>query len=144
MLLHNLNCWRLKKNHDFQNKTEFLSHIYVHTYTSHICLIAMYISSPASYNQTTNCSKPGDNSKAMHLASPSKRVSKLWRNSRGLWNLFFNTTNLHRSQVHLFKLFSSQLKDQTDFDSLINTMIIRLLNQNQSLGTFHEQKNSDA
>ena len=59
-------------------------------------------------------------------------------------NTFFNKTNFNRFHVHLFKIYFPQMKDQTDADSLINAMVIRLLNQNHSLDTCHEQKNSDA
>ena len=41
--------------------------------------------------------------------------------------------------------FSTQpIKHQTDSDSLINTMINHLLNENHSLDKFHERKISDA
>ena len=59
-------------------------------------------------------------------------------------NTFFNTISFHCFDVHLIKLLSPQFNDQTDSDSLINTIIFHLLSQNLSLGTFHAQKTSDA
>ena len=41
------------------------------------------------------------------------------------------------------KLFSSQLNDLSDSDSLINKLLIHLLNKNHSLSTFHEVKKTD-
>ena len=56
---------------------------------------------------------------------------------------FFNTNEIHSFQVLLFEHFYLQLNDQIDSDSIINTLQIFFLNQNQSLDTFHEHKNTD-
>ena len=56
---------------------------------------------------------------------------------------FFNTNIFHQFHNYLFKLFSPQLKDQIDFESLLNTLIIHLLNQSHSRDTFHEHKDTD-
>ena len=57
---------------------------------------------------------------------------------------FFKTTNFPRFNFCLFNLFSPQLNDQIDSDSVFNTVIPHLLDENHSLDTFHEHKNEDA
>ena len=57
---------------------------------------------------------------------------------------FLNTTNFHRFHVILLKLFSTQLNDRTDSDSVINSLFLPFSNQNPSLVKFHEQSSPDA
>ena len=56
----------------------------------------------------------------------------------------FNGTNFYRFFVTLFKVSSSQLKDQNDSDSPINTLLLHLNNEDQSLKNSNDQKNTDS
>ena len=51
---------------------------------------------------------------------------------------FFNTTTFRQFHVQLFKLLSPQLSDQSDSDSIVNTLLLHHKNQNHSLDTFQE------
>ena len=89
----------------------------------------MYTSSPVSHNQTA---KSFQFRRQLQNAALSvffnKALQALKASPDDCENTFFNTTNLHRFHVHLFKLFSPHSNDQTDSDSVSNTMIFHLLN----------------
>ena len=108
--------------------------------------MTMYTSSHADHIQTAKSSNFRRQLKLLHFVSSSTRLFKLRRKPQMIVKkeTFFNTTNFHRFHVHLFKLSSPELQHQTDSDSLINTMLIYLLSQFQSLDTFHEHKITDA
>ena len=55
----------------------------------------------------------------------------------------FNATNFHRSHGQLFNFFSTQLKDQKDSDTCIQTLQLYLINQN-FFTAFNIQKDTDA
>ena len=57
-----------------------------------------------------------------------------------LWTLQF----FHRFHLHLFKVFSHQLNDQTVSDSLIGNLLLHLINHDHPLKTFKDQINADA
>ena len=105
----------------------------------------MYTPSPESHNPTAKTSEFRKHFQIVDLpVFLNKALQALKEAPEGCENTFFNTTNFTRFHVQLFRLFSPQIKDQTDTDSLINTMIIHLLNQNHSLDTFHVQRISNA
>ena len=56
----------------------------------------------------------------------------------------FNAKNFHRFYVHFLKFFSSQLNDQVDSVSPINTLLLHLINQGLSLITSNDQNYTDA
>ena len=56
---------------------------------------------------------------------------------------FFYRTNFHRFHVHLFILYSTQLKYQIVCNPIIDTVLLHLLNKNHPLDTFHEPNTSD-
>ena len=65
-------------------------------------------------------------------------------NPSRLWQNIFQHNQLPRFHVRFIKLFSSQLNDQTDSESIINSVLLHLLNQKHSLHAFHDQNNFDA
>ena len=105
----------------------------------------MYTSSHVSHNQTAQLFQFRKQFQiaALHFLL-NKVLQALKETPDDCGNTFFNTTNFHRFGVHLFKFFSPPLKDQTDSDSLINTLLIHLLNQSHSFDTFLEHKTTDA
>ena len=105
----------------------------------------MYISSPASHNQTAKhfqCRRKLEIAVLGVLLNNALQAQK--EAPDDCENTFFNTTNFHRVHVHLFKQLSPQISDHVDSNSLITTMIIHILNQNHSPDTSHGQKESDA
>ena len=105
----------------------------------------MYTSSPACHNQTAKPSKFRKQIQITAVCIPhNKALQAVKEIPDDYERTFFNTTNFHRFHVHLFKMFSPQLNDQTDLDSIFIILLIHLLNQNYSLDTFPEQNNTDA
>ena len=83
--------------------------------------------------------------KFLHSASSSKRLFKLWGKPQMFVRKQFSTPSTFIGSTFFFlKYFSPQLKNQTDSDSIINTLIIRLLIRNPSKETFYEQNITDA
>ena len=103
----------------------------------------MYISSPAAHTHTAKSSQFRSYFQIALCVLLHKDLQHLKETPDGCENTFFNITSFYCSQVHLNKLFSPQLKDQTDSDSFSNTKIIHILNENFSLDTIDEQKNSE-
>ena len=101
----------------------------------------MITSSTASHDRTA---KPSEFRKQFQIAALgvhfNRYLQALKKTPVVCENTFFNTTNFHRFHVHSFKLFSSQLNDQMDSDSLININMFQISNPNDLLDTFHEQK----
>ena len=105
----------------------------------------MFASLPARYNQITMTSRFR---RQFQIAAfkflLSEALQNLMETPDHCDKTFFITTNFDQFDVQLFKLFSPQVKDRSDSESLINTLLFHLLNQNHSLETSHEQKNTDA
>ena len=96
---------------------------------------------PGCYNQVAKSSKFG---RHFHILAPRVILKKALQalkeapeNSH-----FFDATNFHRFHVHLSKLLSRQLSDQTGSDSLIKTLLLHLINHDHSLSTFISQNNT--
>ena len=101
----------------------------------------MVNTSPESHNQTAQLSRFKRHFQfALLRAILNKSLQALKETPYGCEKAFFNTTDFHRFHVHLLKLISSQLIDQTDSDSSVNTTLFQFLNRNFSLDLFHEQK----
>ena len=66
----------------------------------------------------------------------------LKENPRGCDKNFVNAANFHRFHVHLFKVFSPHINDQADSDSLINTLFLHLVNQNDFLNISNDQNDT--
>ena len=104
----------------------------------------MYVSSLANRNQTAKSSKFR---RQFHIAALrfvlNKALQALKENPNDCYKTYFNITNFHRFHVHLFKHFSPQLIDQTDYNSIIKILLILLLNRNHSLDSLHELNDTD-
>ena len=72
----------------------------------------MYISSPASHNQTAQSPSSGRKFQIAALRFLlNKALQALKEIPHHCENTFFNKTNFHRFHVHLIKHFSPKLKD---------------------------------
>ena len=115
---------------------------YFNSNTFHTLLIAMFTSSPGCQNQTA---KPMKNPRAVPICCDTSSSQQGPSTSEGDPEgcEFFNATNFHRFHVPLFKLSSPKLNDQTDSDSLINTLLLHMITQDHSQNTFNDQNNTD-
>ena len=103
-------------------------------------LLATYNSSPAFPNQTAISSKLRKAFQNVELqVLLNKAVHPLKGTPDDCEETFSNTTIFSRFHVHLFKLISPQLNDQTDSDSIMNTLLLLVLHQNHSLNAHEEE-----
>ena len=89
----------------------------------------MYTSSPPNHNQTARTPKSKRQFQIAALCVLlNKALQALKETQDNRKKTFFNTITFHRFKVSLFKLFPSQLNDQIDPESLLNTLLIHPLN----------------
>ena len=103
----------------------------------------MFTCLPGCHNQTTRTSR---SQKQFQIAALRVLLNKACQTLKVTPEDFeiFNETNFHRFHVYLFKLSSTQLNDETDSKSLINTLLLHLINQHHWLNTFNNQYDTDA
>ena len=113
-----------KYTHDFY-RIFFLTDIScLETYVSAPPL-KMFTSSPGCQNRTVKSSKSSRQLQSVALCvRPNKALQRLTKSPDDCKQTFFNTANFHRFHVFLFKIFSPQLIDQHDSDSVISTLVL--------------------
>ena len=105
--------------------------------------LAMFIFSPGCRNQTTNSFKiPRQFQIAALRVFLNKALQSLKENPEDCE--FYNLAIFYRFYLHLYKLFSSQLNDEIDSNSLKKILLLQLINSDNSLNTFNDQNDTDA